>query len=1096
MASMVEKEPLTVYPQLQFEVPEVRIPEIPQTEDDNKYELPDVTGPKKLVQPETEKTEEPSYEKLVPEYLQDLERIVVPKETEEENDEPQSILDSLRSQMAEKYGNLLTPEITNYGTTEELPEKFSPELKYHYEQLPRLPEWDFQHPEPLYIPDVKVSNLNIPGQVSFEEKFIAEFTVENSNKGTGNMKVALFDGQSINPVKVWDVTLQGNDKLKFTHRHAYKSQPFDLGGRPAQFKMKVVANYQDLMTEFNKENNELSRKIKVYKKVKQADIYAELVTHDAEITVGEEAEFMVRLVNLGNAATGEFLYKVNFGDGEVYSITTGLNPGEDKFNLVKHQYTNVNLYNVVLNADATNHLRESDETNNVARVTVDVSAPVEVLPNKAPEAVCVLTPTSGEVPMHVVAECGYSSDSDGYIAGKEFRVEGPDGIREINEIIDMIYEFDITEAGDYRVTYVIEDNDGARARWMGHVSGEVTESVENPVDPVDPEDPIEDPIDPVEEVFEAVLTITPDQGLAPLNVVIDGSESTGIILQHSWIITGPQGYTYNEYGNSGEPSVLNLTFEEVGTYTVRLHLFGENGSEIVYYNVEVEDPESENPVDLVDPEDPTDPSNHDNESPVVVCEITPETKVGPVDVTIDCSETYDVEDKISAYTLTLTKYVGGVWMNEWVETANAESQIPAFTYTLEHGRYEVVLEVWDDELALSKWSTSFAVDNANSNNSTDPNDPTDPADPEDPSDPSDPADPANDNQAPVAIVSTNPSGGIAPLNVTVSGEQSYDSDGEIVSHSWIINGPEFQYINLGVSGVPGSLDLELLVVGDYSVRLIVTDDEGAAMDIETTITLTGEGTDDNNGTDDGSDDGTGDGNDDGTDDSNDNTGDDDNGNDDDNTDDDGNDDSNENSDLPTPDIKHVDVRSITYESARIEWETDDVETTSRVYFGTDDDDLDDDEYNSDLTFEHEIELDNLDEKTKYYYTVKSCNANDECDEEGPFQFTTLMETSDSDDSDSDSDWDNYTDEWGDLSLSTDDFLRNINSNSQTEEDEKEESEPVVESPSVEVIYATTQYIEVEGEVCKLKFLWWCVWKEKVMKKIPLPNVMGGIEFVI
>jgi len=39
-------------------------------------------------------------------------------------------------------------------------------------------------------------------------------------------------------------------------------------------------------------------------------------------------------------------------------------------------------------------------------------------------------------------------------------------------------------------------------------------------------------------------------------------------------------------------------------------------------------------------------------------------------------------------------------------------------------------------------------------------------------------------------------------------------------------------------------------------------------------------------------------------------------------------------------------------------------------------------------------------------------------------------------------------------------------------------------------------MEVEEEVCKVKFLWWCLWKTTVKKMIPLPALMDGVKFEI
>ncbi len=75
------------------------------------------------------------------------------------------------------------------------------------------------------------------------------------------------------------------------------------------------------------------------------------------------------------------------------------------------------------------------------------------------------------------------------------------------------------------------------------------------------------------------------------------------------------------------------------------------------------------------------------------------------------------------------------------------------------------------------------------------------------------------NQAPNAIASANPTNGIAPLNVQFTGSNSTDSDGAIASYAW----------NFGDGGTATSANplRTYNAAGNYSARLIVTDDDGA-----------------------------------------------------------------------------------------------------------------------------------------------------------------------------------------------------------------------------------------------------------------------------
>jgi PKD repeat protein len=73
----------------------------------------------------------------------------------------------------------------------------------------------------------------------------------------------------------------------------------------------------------------------------------------------------------------------------------------------------------------------------------------------------------------------------------------------------------------------------------------------------------------------------------------------------------------------------------------------------------------------------------------------------------------------------------------------------------------------------------------------------------------------NPNQAPVAVISTNPTSGEAPLEVTFDASESYDPDGDEISYEWDFddgNITEGETVQHGF-GSPGS----------YTVRLRVTD---------------------------------------------------------------------------------------------------------------------------------------------------------------------------------------------------------------------------------------------------------------------------------
>ena len=84
------------------------------------------------------------------------------------------------------------------------------------------------------------------------------------------------------------------------------------------------------------------------------------------------------------------------------------------------------------------------------------------------------------------------------------------------------------------------------------------------------------------------------------------------------------------------------------------------------------------------------------------------------------------------------------------------------------------------------------------------------------------------NLAPVAVLNVTPSQGYVPLVVAIDGSGSYDSDGEITSYSWIIHDDgEFFDQDLLISGIPVAFNKTLNELGNYTIQLIVVDDDGA-----------------------------------------------------------------------------------------------------------------------------------------------------------------------------------------------------------------------------------------------------------------------------
>ncbi len=666
--------------------------------------------------------------------------------------------------------------------------------------------------------------------------------------------------------------------------------------------------------------------------------------------------------------------------------------------------------------------------------------------NEEPVAVLTVTPGYGTSPLSITLDGSQSYDPDTAIIKYYWTLSGPDYPNGAELV------FGDGQPGTLNLTLV---EDGL---YTFHLS--VTDD-----GVVYQHDEVEVVAEQAPEVNEAPvidLDVSPLSGAAPLEVTADGTGSydpDGQIEEFTWVFTGPMyNGTYVVQGQ-GTPDVQDLVFTETGTYTIRLYV-RDNGGDLV--------------SDRVDVNVTSQTEVLPNEAPVALCEVSPVTGVEPLDINVDCSGSYDPDGSIEGFSLDFVN------LNTTTVHSRTGTVPGSYNFTLEAGTWELSLDVTDDDSETSTYTTTFEVYVTEV--------------------PEDPENPGNEtNQPPVPMITLDPWGGEAPLNVTISGQDSYDADGVIVEHSWIVQGPQgYNMMWLAESGTPNDHMLPLTIAGNYSVELVVMDDDNVADTTTVTFELTGDTVDDGNGnggnTTDSDNDGVDDsedvcaGHDDNVDSDNDGIP-------------DGCDSTpnGDNSSDEKPDISHIEVRNVKTDSASIKWETD-IESTSKVCFGEHEDHMDDCETDNDDVVDHEIELEDLDENTKYYYSVKSCNGS-KCDEEGPFHFTTLKEDDDDDDEEDEEEYDSWE-------FDSESFLAAVAESNRARAAANTDSgssgtAPVQESPqavmpAVEVVFASTQYITVEEPVCKLRFLWWCVWKDWVKKKIPVPAVVqnSGIQFEI
>ena len=86
------------------------------------------------------------------------------------------------------------------------------------------------------------------------------------------------------------------------------------------------------------------------------------------------------------------------------------------------------------------------------------------------------------------------------------------------------------------------------------------------------------------------------------------------------------------------------------------------------------------------------------------------------------------------------------------------------------------------------------------------------------------------NQEPVPEANITPRSGSAPLDVTLDGSESYDTDGSIESYEWTV-------VGLGVSREGAVREVTVPFPDEYEVKLIVTDEDGNTNTTTTTVTV-------------------------------------------------------------------------------------------------------------------------------------------------------------------------------------------------------------------------------------------------------------------
>lgn len=182
--------------------------------------------------------------------------------------------------------------------------------------------------------------------------------------------------------------------------------------------------------------------------------------------------------------------------------------------------------------------------------TVEANQPAGPPPNEAPTAELVLDPASGTAPLDVRLRLG-GRDADGEIVRYRIEVSGPDGASiEGSTPIDTVLTLG---TGDHPVTATVEDDRGDEDVTTATVSVAA----------------------PANRAPIPALKVEPTTGMAPLDVVIEGtgSDPDGEIVRYALDMDGDGTFEMD----APTPLVQSVRYPEAGKVWVRLEVTDDRG---------------------------------------------------------------------------------------------------------------------------------------------------------------------------------------------------------------------------------------------------------------------------------------------------------------------------------------------------------------------------------------------------------------------------------------------------------------------------------------------------------------------------------------
>jgi Leucine-rich repeat (LRR) protein/PKD repeat protein len=246
--------------------------------------------------------------------------------------------------------------------------------------------------------------------------------------------------------------------------------------------------------------------------------------------------------------------------------------------------------------------------------------------NQAPTAQFTVSPSQGDAPLTVNLDASQSADTDGTINQYNWTANG-------QTLSGKTTSTTFTAAGEYTIVLTVTDNQGLTATTQKTVI-----------------------VTPPNQAPTAQFTASPSQGVAPLTVNLDASQSAdtdGTITQYNW--------TANGQTLSGKTT--STTFTAAGEYTIVLTVTDNQGLTAT----------TEKTVIVTRP----------NQAPTAQFTASPSQGMAPLTVNLDASQSTDTDGTINQYNWTANG-----------QTLSGKTTSTTFTAA---GEYTIVLTVTDNQ---------------------------------------------------------------------------------------------------------------------------------------------------------------------------------------------------------------------------------------------------------------------------------------------------------------------------------------------------------------------------------------------------------------